>query len=75
MAAAALVPEVAAAAPFYGIPSSDLADVTKIKIPLQCHFGDADDVSCCGVRVLVRCVELKRVGNVLDLKGLEMCWI
>ncbi|XP_025091215.1 uncharacterized protein LOC112562282 isoform X2 [Pomacea canaliculata] len=41
-AAAALVPEVDAAAPFYGIPSPDLCDVSTIKIPLQCHFGDQD---------------------------------
>ncbi|CAL1530164.1 unnamed protein product, partial [Lymnaea stagnalis] len=44
MAAAALVPEIDAAAPFYGIPSDQLCDVTKIKIPLQCHFAEKDDV-------------------------------
>ena len=46
LASAVLVPEVDAAAPFYGIPGADLADVGKIKIPLQCHFGEADDVGC-----------------------------
>lgn len=46
-AAAALVPEVDAAAPFYGIPSPDLCDVSTIKIPLQCHFGDQDQVNGC----------------------------
>ena len=43
-AAAALVPEISAAAPFYGIPSPDLCDVCAIKIPLQCHFGEKDDL-------------------------------
>lgn len=44
LAAAALVPEISASAPFYGIPSDTLCDVTKIKIPLQCHFGDLDEI-------------------------------
>ncbi|KAH9488966.1 hypothetical protein Btru_061745 [Bulinus truncatus] len=43
MAAAALVEEIDAAVPFYGIPSDQLCDVTKIKIPLQCHFAEKDD--------------------------------
>ncbi|KAK3087606.1 hypothetical protein FSP39_008284 [Pinctada imbricata] len=42
LAAAALVPEVTAAAPFYGIPFESLCDVSRIKIPLQCHFGELD---------------------------------
>lgn len=42
LAAAALVPEISAAAPFYGIPPSSLADVSTIKIPVQCHFGKLD---------------------------------
>ncbi|XP_076457191.1 protein usf-like isoform X2 [Babylonia areolata] len=45
LAAAALVPEVDAAAPFYGVPSDDLCDVSKIKIPVQCHFGEQDDIA------------------------------
>jgi carboxymethylenebutenolidase len=45
LAAAAKVPEIAASAPFYGIPSPELADPATIKIPVQCHFGDCDDVS------------------------------
>lgn len=44
MAAAALVPEIDAAVPFYGMPSPQLCDVTTIKIPLQCHFAEKDDV-------------------------------
>ncbi|CAG5125504.1 unnamed protein product [Candidula unifasciata] len=43
MAAAALVPEIDAAAPFYGIPSDQLCDVSTIKIPLQCHFAEKDE--------------------------------
>ena len=42
MAGAALVPEIGAAVPFYGIPSAELCDVCTIKIPLQCHFGEKD---------------------------------
>ncbi|GFN86624.1 carboxymethylenebutenolidase [Plakobranchus ocellatus] len=42
-AGAALVPEIDAAAPFYGIPGSQLCDVTTIKIPVQCHFAEKDD--------------------------------
>lgn len=43
IAAAALVPQISASAPFYGIPGEALCDVGKIKIPLQCHFGELDD--------------------------------
>lgn len=44
LAAAALVPEISASAPFYGIPGTDLCDVGTIKIPLQCHFGKLDEM-------------------------------
>ncbi|KAH3748755.1 protein usf-like isoform X2 [Dreissena polymorpha] len=43
LAAAALVPEISAAAPFYGIPSKGLCDVGTITIPVQAHFGSTDD--------------------------------
>ncbi|GAB1599744.1 uncharacterized protein LOC115209710 [Argonauta hians] len=43
LAAAVHVPEISACAPFYGIPGDTLADVTQIKIPLQCHFGKYDE--------------------------------
>ncbi|KAK6166288.1 hypothetical protein SNE40_023020 [Patella caerulea] len=42
LAAAAMVTEVNASVPFYGIPSKDLADPSSIKIPVQCHFGEQD---------------------------------
>lgn len=42
LAAAALVPEISAAAPFYGIPPPSLANVSTIRIPVQCHFGSRD---------------------------------
>ncbi|XP_005100524.1 protein usf [Aplysia californica] len=34
-----------AAAPFYGIPKKDVFafDPAKIKVPIQCHFGELDD--------------------------------
>jgi len=45
--AAALCPEISAAAPFYGIPpaSSAAGDdrLARIRIPVQAHFGDRDD--------------------------------
>ncbi|XP_061178208.1 uncharacterized sodium-dependent transporter HI_0736-like [Saccostrea echinata] len=31
-----------AAAPFYGIPGETLCDVSTIKCPVQCHFGELD---------------------------------
>lgn len=45
LAAATLVPEVSAAAPFYGIPGESLADVSTIKIPVQGHFGEKDELA------------------------------
>ena len=44
LASAALVPELSASAPFYGIPSPELCDVSKITIPVQAHFGKKDDL-------------------------------
>ena len=37
-------PEIDAAAPFYGIPRSDAYDLTTIRIPVQAHFGEKDDI-------------------------------
>ncbi|KAL3702232.1 hypothetical protein R1sor_020254 [Riccia sorocarpa] len=42
LASAVLVPEVDAAVGFYGTPNPGLADVTKVKIPVQAHFGELD---------------------------------
>lgn len=42
LASAALISEVDAVAPFYGIPGKDLCDLSKIKCPVQCHFGNLD---------------------------------
>ncbi|XP_046576686.1 protein usf-like isoform X2 [Haliotis rubra] len=44
MASAGLIPEVTAAAPFYGICGDSLCDPSKITKPLQCHFGAKDAV-------------------------------
>jgi carboxymethylenebutenolidase len=44
LASAALVPQISASAPFYGIPGEALCDVGKIKTPLQCHFGELDEM-------------------------------
>lgn len=45
IAAATLVKEISASAPFYGIPGAQLCDVGQIKIPIQCHFGSLDDIA------------------------------
>ncbi|GJQ09578.1 hypothetical protein GpartN1_g1369.t1 [Galdieria partita] len=42
LAASVLCSSLDAAVCFYGVPSEDLCDLTKIKIPVQCHFGDKD---------------------------------
>jgi len=44
LASAVLCPEISAAASFYGIPGAQLVDVTKVKVPLQGHFGELDDL-------------------------------
>ena len=41
---AATVPEISASAPFYGISKPHLADLAKITIPVQGHFGAKDEV-------------------------------
>ena len=44
IASGVLVNGLDAAAPFYGIPSAELADSAKIKVPVQCHFGLLDSL-------------------------------
>jgi len=43
IAAAANIPDISAAAPFYGIPPLEVADPKNIKVPVQAHFGELDD--------------------------------
>ncbi|XP_067665853.1 protein usf-like [Haliotis asinina] len=45
MASAGLIPDIEAAAPFYGICGDGLCDPSKITKPLQCHFGANDAVA------------------------------
>jgi hypothetical protein len=42
IASGVLVPEVDAVVAFYGTPSSELADPSKAKAPIQAHFGEHD---------------------------------
>ena len=42
LAAAAVCPEISAAAPFYGVPPASVADVATIKIPVQAHYASRD---------------------------------
>ncbi|KAJ6800930.1 uncharacterized protein M6B38_201200 [Iris pallida] len=42
IASAVLDPEVDAVVAFYGIPSSELADPSQVKVPVQAHFGELD---------------------------------
>jgi len=44
IASAALVGELSASAPFYGIPRGNRCDVRTINIPLQAHFGELDAI-------------------------------
>ncbi|KAL0476467.1 carboxymethylenebutenolidase [Acrasis kona] len=37
-------PEIDASAPFYGIPDPKLADPSTIKVPVQGHFGNKDEL-------------------------------
>jgi carboxymethylenebutenolidase len=41
--AAVNCPEISAAAPFYGIPRD--VDLTRMRIPVQAHFGERDDIA------------------------------
>lgn len=45
IASGVLIPEVDAVVSFYGIPSPQLADVSKIKVPVQAHFGELDNIA------------------------------
>lgn len=42
IASSVLVPEVDAVVAFYGVPSSELADPSEAKSPVQAHFGELD---------------------------------
>lgn len=43
-ASAVRCPEISAAAPFYGIPDRTTYDLTTIRIPVQAHFGEKDQL-------------------------------
>jgi len=45
LASASLVKEVSVASTFYGIPSYQFADPINIHCPVQCHFGNLDDMA------------------------------
>lgn len=42
IASGVLIPEVDAVVAFYGVPSSELADPSQVKSPMQAHFGELD---------------------------------
>lgn len=42
-AAAASVPSIACAVPFYGIPKAEYWDASKMRCPIQAHFAKVDD--------------------------------
>ncbi|CAA0815425.1 alpha/beta-Hydrolases superfamily protein [Striga hermonthica] len=42
IASSVLVPGIDAVVSFYGVPSRELADVTKAEAPVQAHFGQLD---------------------------------
>jgi carboxymethylenebutenolidase len=41
-AAAASIPEISAAVPFYGVPPADKTDYSKVKAPILAHFASRD---------------------------------
>ncbi|XP_020238418.1 uncharacterized protein LOC109817550 [Cajanus cajan] len=43
IASSILIPEVDAVVAFYGVPSSELADPSQAKAPVQAHFGELDN--------------------------------
>ncbi|KAI5060316.1 hypothetical protein GOP47_0024736 [Adiantum capillus-veneris] len=45
LASGVLVPGLDAAVAFYGTPPPELADVSKLKIPVQAHFGELDNIA------------------------------
>jgi carboxymethylenebutenolidase len=42
-AAATKIPELSAAVPFYGVPSGEWADWSKVRAPIQAHFAKRDE--------------------------------
>jgi carboxymethylenebutenolidase len=66
LAAAALEGRLAAAVPFYGIPSEEAADLTKIRCPVLGHFANIDDW-CTPERVNALEKKLKGAGVPLEL--------
>lgn len=45
IASSVLVPEIDAAVAFYGVPPTELADAANIKVPVQAHFGELDNIA------------------------------
>src|SRR5262249_10910095 len=43
ISATALIPEVSAAVPFYGVPPADKTDYSKLKAPIMGHFASRDE--------------------------------
>ncbi|CAG8469725.1 6016_t:CDS:2 [Paraglomus occultum] len=64
IAAAARVPEIDAAAPFYGIPPASIADPATIRIPLQLHFGAKDEVPMSSPKAVEKLEETLKSSNV-----------
>lgn len=42
IASSVLIPGIDAVVAFYGIPSSELAEPSQAKSPIQAHFGELD---------------------------------
>lgn len=67
LATATVSREISAASSFYGIPILGLADLSKIKVPVQCHFGELDEIagfsSLKDVEILRRIFKVGEVPN------------
>ncbi|GKC06558.1 dienelactone hydrolase, partial [Tanacetum coccineum] len=44
IASSVLEPKIDVAVAFYGVPPIEFADAAKIKLPVQAHFGERDNV-------------------------------
>jgi len=69
LAGAALCESVSAAVPYYGVPDKKLADLTKVKVPVQGHFGALDTAKGFSDSTAVKALEeaLKQSGAEFEI--------
>jgi len=70
LAAAATLPGIACAVPFYGIPDLSKLDLSKVTAPIQAHFAEHDDWASPQKARLIE-AELKAKGKSIELHVYE----